>query len=178
MSEITPSSAGSIGDRLPDWKRRFAQWATGILSYKLTDYAFDYALYPYVIYKLGLLWGGVVMAVASLLVCLLLLQAYDWLKRDWLGIEFIKSLRTYAGASRWWRSLTWLLNGGDLVAFVVLSLRFDPFITTAYLRHGRYNGLSRRDWRIFFGSVVLSNASWAVVCYGGIEAAKRVWLKI
>jgi hypothetical protein len=31
------------------------------------------------------------------------------------------------------------------VAFVVLSLRYGPFITTACLRHGAYNGLARRD---------------------------------
>lgn len=61
------------------------------------------------------------------------------------------------------------------MAFVALSLRFDPFITTAYLRRTAYAGLSPRDWRIFLGSVLLSNAAWALVCFGGIAAARHFW---
>jgi hypothetical protein len=136
---------------------------------------FDYILYPFVIYKLGILRGGIVMAFLSLTVCLLTLWFYDWAKRDWLGIEFLKELKSYEGKSRFRRVFSQLLNRTDTMAFVVLSLRYDPFITTTYLRRGRYNGLSARDWRIFFGSVMLSNAAWAVVCWGGVEAIKKVW---
>lgn len=157
------------------WHIRAAQWIMGVVSYKLLDYTFDYALYPWVIYKLGLVKGGLVMATLSLCSCLLTLRVYDWLKRDWLGIELVKALRNYDGTSRWRRALRWLLNRSDGVAFVALSLRFDPFITTAYLRHGSYNGLSSRDWRIFLGSVLLSNAAWALVCFGGVQALRRLW---
>ena len=73
------------------------------------------------------------------------------------------------------RGLGWMLNRGDVFAFVALSLRFDPFITTAYLRRGSYNGMSTRDWKIFLGSVVVSNAAWALVCFGGVEAVRRFW---
>lgn len=149
-------------------------WLAGVLAFKAFDYAFDYVLYPFVIYRLGLVTGGIVMAALSLLDCLLLLRLYDWLKRDWLGIEFIKDLRHYAGAG-WRRALAWLLGRGDVVAFFALSLRFDPFVTTAYLRRGQFNGLSPRDWRIFLASVVVSNAAWALVCFGGIEAVRRWW---
>ena len=113
--------------------------------------------------------------MASLVVCLLTLWFYDWAKRDWLGIELLKGLRLYTGPSIWRRATAWLLGRGDAVAFVVLSLRFDPFITTAYMRHGVYNGLTRRDWKIFLGSVLLSNAAWTFVCFGGIEAVRRLW---
>lgn len=158
----------------PFWRLRAAQWLVGVLSFKLVDNAFDYVLYPFVILKLGPAVGGIVMAALSLLDCLLLLKLYDWLKRDWLGIELVKGLRHYAGSSRWKRATAWLLGRGDGVAFVVLSLRFDPFITTAYLRHGAYNGLARRDWKIFFGSVLISNAAWTFVCFGGIEVFRRM----
>ena len=87
--------------------------------------------------------------------------------------SIIKELRHYAGATGWRRALAWLLGRGDVVAFFALSLRFDPFVTTAYLRHGQFNGLSPRDWRIFLASVVVSNAAWALVCFGGIEAVRR-----
>ncbi len=161
--------AGWVG-----WRWRVGQWLVGVLTFKAFDWAFDYALYPFVVFKLGLAVGGVVMAALSLLDCLLLLRLYDWLKRDWLGLEWLKALRGYAGPSRWRRALGWALNRGNAVAFVALSLRFDPFITTAYLRRGSYNGLAPRDWQIFLGSVVLSNAAWALVCFGGIEAVRRL----
>jgi len=157
------------------WRLRAAQWLVGVLSFKLLDNAFDYVLYPFAIFKLGPAVGGLVMATLSLLDCLLLLRLYDWLKRDWLGIELVKGLRLYSGPSRWKRGTAWLLGRGDGVAFVVLSLRFDPFITTAYLRHGAYNGLTRRDWKVFLGSVVLSNAAWTVVCFGGVSLLRRWW---
>ena len=37
------------------------------------------------------------------------------------------------------------------------------------------NGLSRRDWRIFLGSVALSNAAWTFVCFGGVSQLRRLW---
>jgi len=159
----------------PAWRERAATWLAGVLTFKTFDYAFDYALYPFVIYRLGLVTGGIVMAALSLLDCLLLLQLYDWLKRDWLGIEWLKGLRHYAGPARWRRALAWLLGRGDVAAFFALSLRFDPFVTTAYLRRGQFNGLSARDWQIFLASVIVSNAAWALVCFGGAEAVRRLW---
>jgi hypothetical protein len=96
------------------------------------------------------------------------LKLYDWLKRDWFGIEFVKGLRFYDGRSRLRRILAWLLNRSDVLAFVVLSIRYDPFITTAYFRRGQYNGLARRDWWVFLGSGLVSNIAWTFVCYGGL----------
>lgn len=145
------------------WAMNFAQ-----------EYLFDYLLYPLVIHWLGLLWGGVLMAFASLVFCLLLLRAYDWSQRDWLGIEAVKGLKDYAGPSRWRRLSAWLLQRGDGCACVVLAIKFDPFVTTIYLRHGQFNGLSRRDWRIFFASWVIANVYWTLVCFGGLSAFRWV----
>ena len=38
----------------------------------------------------------------------------------------------------------------------------DPFITTAYFRQGRFDGLRLRDWLLFLASVVVSNAYWTL----------------
>ena len=43
----------------------------------ILGYAFDYALYPFVIWKLGLLIGGISMALLSLITCLLTWWFYD-----------------------------------------------------------------------------------------------------
>ena len=66
---------------------RVAELAIGFLGNWVMVYSFDFFLYPFVIWKLGLLLGGIVMSILSLLVCLLTIWLYDWSKRDWLGIE-------------------------------------------------------------------------------------------
>jgi hypothetical protein len=138
-------------------------------------YGFDYILYPYVIWKLGLVRGGALMALLSLLSCLLTLWFYDWSKRDWLGIEAVKQLFRGEVKTRWRRLLAWALAKGDLPACVILSVYADPFITTACLRRGAFNGMTARDWRIFFGSWLIGNGWWALACFGGIQALKEMW---
>jgi len=115
------------------------------------------------------------MSVLSFLVCLLLLKFYDWSKRDWLGIEAVKSMKHYEGNSRLGRLIAWLLCRGDAVACVTLSLRYDPFITTAYLRRGAFNGMMTRDWRIFVLSWFIGNAWWCLFCYAGVETVAGLW---
>lgn len=152
-----------------------AELTAGVLGWKAFEYGFDYLLYPFVVWKLGPIAGGAIMALLSLVFCLLLLRLYDWLGRDWLGLEFVKNLRHYAGNSRWRRGLAGLLSRGDGVAFVLLSAKYDPFITTAYLRRDAYAGMSARDWRIFLGSWLLANALWIFVCYGGVSLGIAIW---
>jgi hypothetical protein len=56
-----------------------------------------------------------------------------------------------------------------------LSIWSDPFITIACLRRGAFNGMTRRDWRIFFSSFLIANGWWALACFGGIEAVSGLW---
>jgi hypothetical protein len=156
--------------------RRIGELALGhTVNTVVFGYSFDYVLYPFAIWKLGLLKGGVLMALLSLGFCLLTLWFYDRSKRDWLGIEAIKQLRDGEAKTRWRRLLAWALNKGDVPACVTLSIWSDPFITTACLRRGAFNGMTRRDWRIFFASFIIANGWWALACYGGIEAVSKVW---
>lgn len=89
---------------------------------------------------------------------LLTIWFYDWSKKDWLGIEAIKELRAYDGTSRFGRFLAWTLRSSEPVACVALSVTSDPFITTVYLRRGKFNGMTRRDWNIFLASWFIGNA--------------------
>lgn len=158
-----------------NWRARTAELAIGIFANTAQEYLFDVVLYPLVIYKLGLLRGGAIMSLLSLIICLLLLKLYDWSKRDWLGIEAVKSLKEYEGKSRFGRLLAWALRRGDYVACIALSIRFDPFITTAYMRHGAFNGMNRRDWRIFMLSWFIGNGWWSLFCYAGVETVAGLW---
>lgn len=65
----------------------------------------------------------------------------------------------------------------DHVVFLFLSIKFDPFITTAYMRHGKFNGMTKRDWKIFTGSLLLGNVYWTLACYMGIMLFEWVWGK-
>ena len=51
---------------------------------------------------------------------------------------------------------------GDCIAFVLLSIYEDPFITVAYLRHGYVNGLRVRDIIILTLSCILSISYWTI----------------
>ncbi len=163
----------------PATLHRVSELAFGHTVNQFIVYGFDYALYPFVIHRLGLGWGFVVMALLSLIVCWLTMKFYDWSQRDWLGIEAIKSLKDYSGDSRSGRFMAWLLRQSDPVACVLLSFKFDPFIVTAYLRQGAFGGMTRRDWRIFLLSWLIANAWWSVVCFTGLSAVQwlRAWMR-
>jgi hypothetical protein len=51
----------------------------------------------------------------------------------------------------------------------------DSFLTTAYLRKGRFGPLEKRDLAIFAGSSVLSCAAWTLVNEGALAVIKSQW---
>lgn len=141
--------------------------ATGYTASWAIDTTFNFVIYPLAIYQLGVLQGGIVMTFASFLLCWGFVVFYDWSKRDWFGIEAVKGLKA-GGESRWARLLAWMLNKSDPAALLVLSIKFDPFVTTMYLRQGAYNGMNARDWRIFIISLVIGNAYWIAATFMGL----------
>lgn len=163
-----------------EFAERVSVLGIGILANQAQIWAFDWLLYPFVIYQFGLFWGGLIMTCLSCLVCYALLRFYDWTKKDWLGIEIIKTLKETKSKSKMARFSSWILKKGDIASFLFLAIKFDPFITTAYLRQGshKYNGLSQRDWKIFFASLVLGNVYWAVAIFGGISIVEWFWQKV
>ena len=158
-------------------KERLGIFGVGVVGNALMVWAFDYLLYPFVIWKLGILLGGPVMMLCSLVVCYLTIIFYDWAKKDWIGLETLKSLREYEGKVKTGRFTSWILKKGDWGAFLFFSLKSDPFITTVYMRKGahQYNGMSPRDWKIFLGSVILSNLWWWIPAYTIAYTGGTVW---
>ena len=166
-TQTSPSSDVSMSTRI-------VEITTGITTNQILTILFDYMLYPSVIYYFGILTGGTIMTVLSFLICLLMLRLYDWSKRDWLGIETIKEMKHYHGRSRVLLFLSKLLNKSDLIAFFVLSINFDPFVVTVYLRKGKFNGLSKHDWWVFISSLLISNLYWIIACFLGVTLIE--WL--
>lgn len=164
-----------IVECIPTAKERIAVLGVGLLANWLMVNGFNLLLYPYIIWKLGILNGGLAMTILSFLVCYATILFYDWSKKDWLGIETIKSIKEYEGNKSIGRFTAWIMKKSDPVIFLFLSLKFDPFITTAYMRHGKFNGMSKRDWSIFMGSLVVSNVYWTLACFMGVTLLEWGW---
>jgi hypothetical protein len=74
------------------------------------------------------------------------------------------------------RVFAWAIKKNTFTAHIAMSVAFDPFHTTIYLRKGsEYNGLSGRDWKIFFSSAIVSNAWWTIRTTGLIFLAKTMY---
>lgn len=149
----------------------------GVVFEGIAVNAFDYALYPFVIWKCGLLKGGAIMALLSLAICYATLIIYNAARKDWFGIELAKELREYAGKRKVFRAMSWILNRGQLASFLFLSLKFDPFTTVAYMRQGanKFPAMDCTSWKIFFASWLVGNLSWIVVVFVGVSAGQALW---
>lgn len=157
------------------WYVRLGELALGISTNSLITLGFDYMLCPALIYWLGLIYGGIIVALLSFVTCLLMLWFYDWSKRDWLGIEAIKTLREHRGDSRFRRMIGTLLRMGDIPAVVLLSVWQDAFITMVYFRRGQYNGMTGRDWSVFIASWAVGNSVWLAAYWCGISLLEWLW---
>lgn len=175
MNLNRPSSQQTVGERI-------FIFIVGLLGDRIIVLGFDYVLYPYVIWKCGVLKGSVVMTFLSFLICYATILFYDWSKQDWLGVESLKAIKEEGGGreGRLAKTMSWLMRKGEWMTFIALSIWKDPFITVAYMRKGahQYNGLSKRDWNIFLWSVVLSNAWWTLVAFGGVSVVKLLWQQL
>lgn len=160
------------------WKERIGLMAIGHAFKQVEEWIFDFIFYPVVIAWLGTVKGGLVMTAISSLVCYLYLLFYDWSKTDWLGLELLKRVRDgEAKQNRVARLVQWITRKGDWLAFIALSLYTDPFETTVYLRKGaeEYNGLSRRDWKIFWASVLVANLWWTGVMTFAVISVRFIY---
>jgi hypothetical protein len=167
-------------------KERIGLIAIGHTGKRIEEFLFDWLLYGVVVTQSTLWWGSVwgavgaflIMMPLSALVCYLYIRFYDWAKKDWLGLETLEELRESEAKAHWLvRHIIRWAKRGDAAMFFVLSFWGDPFITTVYFRRGShlYNGLSTRDWKIFFASVVVSNAYWTLRWSVIVALALYLW---
>ena len=159
------------------WKERIGTLAVGHTAKTIEVILLDYGLYGPVAFfltiKLGWLWGSIacfaIMAPMSALECYGLIKLYDWAGKDFFAFEKVKEFRDGdpAKVGRRMRLVQRLMKLGDVPAFFAILLLHplgDPFMATVYLRKGagKYNGMTKRDWWIFFTAVIVSNADWTL----------------
>lgn len=160
-------------------RKRIAQILGGHGLYAAVGWFFDNPLYIYVLAVYGSLTGGFIMTALSLVVCTAFMIVYNHTRIDWLGMNVIEKIKSdghewterLGNKSVFVRAIAlvpvqifhlviWSLKKGDAVAFLVLSIFEDPFITTVYLRHGSFERIKRKEWGIFLSSVIVSNGYW------------------
>lgn len=167
------------------YRRRIGLVVVGHTVKHFEEYVFDWLIYGIVVTKCTSTWGPfkggliafAIMAPISALICFAYIRFYDWAKIDWLGIETVKELHEVE-TKRWFgRLLQKMLRWGSLPAFIFLCIMSDPFVVTVYFRKGahKHDGLTRRDWGIFWGSVLFANAYWTLGWTIAIELVWVVW---
>lgn len=153
-------------------KNKIGLIAVGHTAKKVEEYLFDWLLYGVVVYKTNEAWGPifgslaafVIMAPLSAFACWLYIKFYDWAKIDWLGFEMLKELKETETTGLFGRIFQKATHHGKIPIFILLSIHGDPFMTTIYFRKGvsKHDGLTARDWKIFWTSVIFSNAYWTL----------------
>ena len=145
-----------------------------------TAWLFDYVLYPFVIYKAGLVYGFFIMLLLSFLSCLILLLLYNYLKKDIFGFEFAKHkidgfIDTNHG-NYVKRMLRGFLKRSKVLLYIVLSV-YDPFIAAVFMRKGDFQSrvISRRDWRNLTLSVIVGNGVWAPMVFAGVSFVEFIY---
>jgi hypothetical protein len=139
-------------------------------------YGYDFVVYPYLLVTFGFLLGWLYAVIGSIVLCLGTLWFYDVTKQDWLGIETIKLLRDEQAVGRARKLFQRIITKSDVLAFLLLSIKYDPFIVTVYMRRGSGNHvMSARDWKVFWASIVVTNVWWGLAIFGVIEIFER-WL--
>jgi len=161
--------------KTPNLSDRIKLWLTGIGSYYVLTWLYDYVVVSFLLIYFGLVKGIIIVVILSMIIDFATLKFYDWLKKDWLALETLKDLehrKNFFG-----RLLNFVHNKSTFVTIVVLSLTSNAFVVTAYMRKGSslYNGLTRRDWVIFISSSLLINLYWVFAVGGGIEIVKYIY---
>lgn len=158
-----------IAAKIAAHKEQIGTIALGHTVKKGEEIFFDQFIYgavsAYAVHRFGVVDGSlfvfVIMAPLSALFCYGYLRLYDWLKKDWFGFEAVKKVQHQFAGNRW---VGKFLKLGDTAAFFVLSIYADPFMVTVYLRKegNQYNGLTGRDYAVFWASVIVSNMYWTL----------------
>jgi hypothetical protein len=150
-----------------------SQMAFGLFILSAANNIFDWAIYPFVMCTLGVVSGGIVLALASIPFNYILIRLYDWFGKDMMGIEALKEFEDGASDSWFKRVLQQLTGTSRHGRFLFISI-YDPIPATLYMRDGTntFHGLKGRDWIWFSVSTIIANLFWMALMALGIVAVE------
>lgn len=163
----------------------------GFTLYMYYSHLIDNYVWWFVLDRYGYVMGNLIMTASAFPHNLAWLLLFNWIGFDWLATRLMDELRQmlngsneaclWEGMSSWrtkvplfsmlvltkpWRLPIILpaimLGKGDKKAFWALSIFTDSFVTTAYLRHGNFESIKKRDLRIFFPSTLIGCIYWSI----------------
>lgn len=147
-------------------------WIFSHTLYNSFSWLYDYLFCGAVILWLGPIKGGLILTVTTAIVDYYTLKIYTLSSTDLLGIEYIRSYRTYDGNNFFKRIFKFILTKTPIwLQIIVLTPKSNAFLTTALLREEGHTfaNMTKRDWAIFWGSFICSQIYWISILYLGIE---------
>jgi hypothetical protein len=155
--------------------QKFAERLAGWTTLTVTAVIVDDFLWPAVILWQGPIIGGITMFWVALLGNLILIWAYDKIKRDVLAFEALREL-TEQDQTNWGkRLLVKFIKAGKVPAFIAISF-YDPFLSVIYMRKGagKYT-MEKRDWGYFALAMTIACVGWTFWWQIVITLSKVLW---
>ena len=166
--------------------------AAGYSIYTLLCELYDTVLWPIVQGVHGVK-GAIGLSIGAVAINFIILTVYQRQKVDWLGVAVVDELRSRSTrtadrllAHPTWTHVFFILPARALqlfawalkstwFGFLALSLVTDSFITTAFLRRGRFGPLERRDIAVFTASSIVSCGVWIIWNAGVVAVFRGLW---
>ncbi len=129
------------------------------------SFGVNYGLFIVLIRRYGDIWGTILSWIISFIIFYSMFLIYAWTKRDWIGIEKIKSkLKREPTGSLFSRILIYANKKGEFIFFVFLSAKLGPFTSLLYMREAYdYSKMSTKDWKRFLLAYVIMSGSSTVL---------------
>ena len=154
---------------------RFAERVAGWTTLTAFSVTVDDVLWPAVILWQGAVAGGITMFFVALLCNLILIWAYDKIKKDVLALEALRELTEKEQTGWFKRLIVKFIKAGQIPAFIAISF-YDPFVSVIYMRKGVESyKMEKRDWGYFALAMVIACVGWTLWWQGLISIAKVVW---
>ncbi len=168
-----------------NWKT-IAKVMSGWGIMELLNFFYDFPFWIWLQHHFGFVLGSIYASLGAFIFNFGLLIWYQQSGEDWLGVnifeqikkegsEWTKKINSYNGwflkivlffpvyvPSQIFRLVIWSLNKTELTTFIIFSIGTDSFVTTIFLRHGKFGKLNFRDIKIFVASTLLSCFVWSL----------------
>ncbi|MES2225724.1 MAG: hypothetical protein V4480_02845 [Patescibacteria group bacterium] len=165
-------------------KRKIQEIGAGLFIWESWNFLYDWLFYPFAIAYWGVVAGGILVTVISVIVNGFVFWLYEYMRVDWLGAHALRELEDKENKSNIEKLATWLgkqkttLREKILspIVFIGLTLPIDPLIVAIHYRKNHFRGLGTRDWLLLIGATLAANAWWLLKIGLIVEAAKFLWL--
>lgn len=131
---------------------------------------FYWIIYPIVVQWHGVVRGFIIMTTSCFILSLIAFYARIKTKKDWFELSKIKGIEKKIQSMRGSRvknSISFLTKKSSFVLFWVLSIWFNPVVTTIYISDPTHYGRLRfQEWRIFLFSLAINNIYHVILALG------------